>query len=141
MSLNEPTKRHSNSEDTKIIKKQKKSLNYINTINITKDTNLTDVPITYKQAINCNDKDQWINAMKLEIDNFYNNRIMVFVRKLPHGITRATTKWVYTIKKDGLGNVIRYKARLVARGFTQKKGIDYDLAYSPTFFPTLHSKP
>jgi len=142
-SFNESTKRPNDSTDSKIIKKSKFTMD-----NITKPNNHyqdnsnntsteyskidTYTPLTYKQAITCNDKDQWIKAMNAEINNFYDNKIMTFVKSLPPGIKPTSTKWVYTIKKDGQGNIIKYKARLVARGFTQKKGVDYDLTYSPT---------
>ena len=38
----------------------------------------------------------------------------------------------FSIKRDSNGNISHYKARLVARGFRQKKGIDFQLTYSPT---------
>jgi len=37
--------------------------------------------------------------------------------------------WVFTTKTDEDNNIIKYMARLVARGFSQKEGIDFDLAY------------
>ena len=42
-----------------------------------------------------------------------------------------TLKWVFKLNKDELGAVIKHKARLVARGFVQQEGIDYDDAFSP----------
>jgi hypothetical protein len=38
---------------------------------------------------------------------------------------------VYKLKKDELGAVIKHKARLVARGFVQQEGVDYDDAFAP----------
>jgi len=89
-------------------------------------------PYTYKQAISCKYSKHWIKAMRSEIQNFYDNDIMTFIKHLPKGVKPTSTKWVYTLKKDDNGNIIKFKARLVARGFSQKKGTDYDLTYSPT---------
>jgi hypothetical protein len=50
---------------------------------------------------------------------------------LPDGHHPITLKWVFKLKKDELGAVIKHKARLVARGFVQQEGIDYDDAFAP----------
>ena len=49
----------------------------------------------------------------------------------PDGHRPITLKWVFKLKKDELGAVIKHKARLVARGFVQQEGIDYDDAFTP----------
>jgi len=49
----------------------------------------------------------------------------------PHGKSVVTSKWIYKIKHATDGNVKKFKARFVARGFSQREGIDYDKIFSP----------
>ncbi|GJW04958.1 putative ribonuclease H-like domain-containing protein [Tanacetum coccineum] len=57
------------------------------------------------------------------------NKVWTLV-DLPHGKRAIGTKWVYRNKKDERGIVIRNKARLVAQGYTQEEGIDYDEVFA-----------
>ncbi|GJR23388.1 putative ribonuclease H-like domain-containing protein [Tanacetum coccineum] len=50
---------------------------------------------------------------------------------LPYGKKAIGTKWVYRNKKDERGIVVRNKARMVAQGYKQEEGIDYDEAFAP----------
>ena len=125
-SIKKPAKRPSSPLEYEDVKRQKYSIDNI------ENADTIDIPKTYLQAIKSKYKNEWIKAMNDEIQNFYDNKVMTYVKHLPRGIKPTSIKWVYTIKKDGNGNFSKFKARLVARGFTQKKGIDYDLTYSPT---------
>ena len=51
--------------------------------------------------------------------------------ELLEGCKRVGCKWVFKTKRDSQGNIERYRARLVAKGFTHKDGIDYKETFSP----------
>ncbi|GKC16438.1 putative ribonuclease H-like domain-containing protein, partial [Tanacetum coccineum] len=72
----------------------------------------------------------WIEAMQDELLQFRLQKVWRFV-DLPKGKHAIETKWVYRNKKDKRGIVIRNKARLVAQGYTQEEGIDYDEVFTP----------
>jgi hypothetical protein len=50
---------------------------------------------------------------------------------LPRGHRAITLKWVFKLKRDEAGVIIKHKARLVARGFVQLEGVDFDDAFAP----------
>lgn len=50
---------------------------------------------------------------------------------LPLGRKAISLKWVYKVKKNTKDEVIKYKAGIVANGFVQKQGIDFDEVFAP----------
>ncbi|GJW70540.1 putative ribonuclease H-like domain-containing protein [Tanacetum coccineum] len=74
--------------------------------------------------------DSWVQAMQEELLQFKLQQVWVLV-DLPHGMKVIGTKWVYRNKRDERGMVVRNKARLVAQGYTQEEGIDYDEVFAP----------
>jgi hypothetical protein len=50
---------------------------------------------------------------------------------LPRGHNAITLKWVFKLKRDEAGAIIKHKAHLVARGFVQREGIDFDDTFAP----------
>ena len=67
--------------------------------------------------------------MQDEMESLQKNHTYEVV-KLPKGKKALKNKWVFKLKKDGSG-VVKHKARLVVKGFLQKKGIDFDEIFSP----------
>jgi hypothetical protein len=95
------------------------------------------VPDTRKKALASDLWPEFEKAERIELDAFVEPDVWVFMPR-PKGsnINIIGTRWVYDVKLDSNGEVTRYKARLVAQGFSQKKGIDYN----ETFAPTMHVK-
>ncbi|GKE47001.1 retrovirus-related pol polyprotein from transposon TNT 1-94 [Tanacetum coccineum] len=67
----------------------------------------------------------WVNAMQEELNQFYRNKVWTLV-PLPYGKTAIGSKWVFKNKKDEHGITTKNKARLVAQGYSQEEGINYD---------------
>ena len=75
--------------------------------------------------------EQWRQAKKEELDSLISRSVWQLVPRPPNSNV-VSCKWVYKTKEDNQGNPVRYKARLVARGFTQVEGIDYEETFAPT---------
>ncbi|XP_024019780.1 uncharacterized protein LOC112091139 [Morus notabilis] len=72
--------------------------------------------------------------MQEELTALYSNNTWHLVPR-PSNTNIIGSKWVYHIKYKEDGSIDRYKARLVARGFTQVSGLDYDETFSPVIKP------
>ncbi|GKE63699.1 putative ribonuclease H-like domain-containing protein, partial [Tanacetum coccineum] len=83
-----------------------------------------------KKVIHALKDPSWIEAMKEELLQFKLQEVWTLV-DLPNGKMAIGTKWVFRNKKDKRGIVIRNKARLIAQGYTQEEGIDYDEVFAP----------
>ncbi|MCH81362.1 copia-type polyprotein, partial [Trifolium medium] len=84
-------------------------------------------PINYIDALN--DK-KWKQAMIEELTVIEKNQTWEMVN-LPADKKAIAVKWVFKLKLNPDGSVAKYKARLVARGFLQREGLDYSEVYSP----------
>ena len=91
---------------------------------------LVQEPSTVKEALSSSESEKWKTAMSSEMTSLRENQVWDLV-ELPKGRRAISSKWIFKKKLDADGNVERYKSRLVARGFTQKPGIDYDETFSP----------
>lgn len=87
-------------------------------------------PLSFNEAKNCEDAPHWQDAMKEEMDSLHKNSTWLLVE--PQKDRKVIdNRWVYKIKIHTNGDLERYKARLVVRGFTQQAGIDYHETFSP----------
>lgn len=89
-----------------------------------------DEPISYEKAISSTESTRWKQAMDEEMDSLKKNQTWTLT-ELPKNQQVIDNKWTYKIKRNGDGSVQRFKARLVARGFRQRAGVDYTETFSP----------
>ena len=88
-----------------------------------------NTPKNYGEAVNCPDGREWGKAMDAEINSLKENETFV-VTDLPAGKSLVGGKWVFAVKGDP--DNPSYKARYVAKGYSQVEGIDYTETFSPT---------
>lgn len=88
------------------------------------------VPETFEEAILCSEADVWKTAMISEIESLAANKTWCLT-KLPQGKKAIKSKWVYKTKINANGDEVCHKARLVVKGCSQQKGIDYDETFAP----------
>ena len=87
-------------------------------------------PLTVKQALTSSEKENWQEAMKDEFNSLDANKVWELVPP-PNDRKIINSKWVFKCKLKENGLVERYKARLVAQGYSQRQGLDYEETFSP----------
>nr|GEV19019.1 reverse transcriptase domain-containing protein [Tanacetum cinerariifolium] len=91
------------------------------------DAFLTSVePETYKDALT---QSCWIEAMQEELNEFEHLEVWELVPR-PDKVMVITLKWIYKVKLDELGCILKNKAHLVPRGYRQKEGIDFEESFA-----------
>jgi hypothetical protein len=88
-------------------------------------------PRTLRDALKCPDADLWYQAAVKEMEAHIENGTWELV-KLPPGRKAIGSRWVFKVKRNADGSVERYKARVVAQGFSQRPGVDFDETFAPT---------
>lgn len=88
------------------------------------------VPLTFKEAMTFSVSEKWKKAVDEEIKSLEDNQTFTLT-KLPEDRKTVGGRWVYSIKSDIEGHD-QYKARYVAKGYSQKAGVDYGETFSPT---------
>lgn len=93
-------------------------------------------PKTIKEARSRSDWPLWKPAIASELKSLQSRSVFTDVLELPPGKTCIGYRWVLTRKRNDKGVVTRYNARLVAQGFTQVLGLDFQHTYSPVMDST-----
>ena len=125
----ETTEAEHNSNPTRRSSRQRKAPEYYGEwINVA--NRIKEEPKTVKEALNGENQVEWKEAMQNEMDSLNKHEVWDLV-KLPAGRKAIGSKWIFKCKTNADGNVERYKARLVAQGFNQRYGIDYEETFSP----------
>ncbi|GJR59474.1 retrovirus-related pol polyprotein from transposon TNT 1-94 [Tanacetum coccineum] len=83
-------------------------------------------PTNFKEAMI---ESSWIEAMKEDIHEFERSQVWELV-PYPDFVMLIKLKWIYKVKKDELGGVLKNKARLVAKGYRQEEGIDFKESFA-----------
>nr|GEX23004.1 hypothetical protein [Tanacetum cinerariifolium] len=84
-------------------------------------------PKTYKDALT---QSCWIEAMQEELNEFERLEVWELIPR-PDKVMVITLKWIYKVKLDEFGGILKNKARLVARGYRQEEGIDFEECFAP----------
>nr|GEW47730.1 hypothetical protein [Tanacetum cinerariifolium] len=91
------------------------------------DAFLTSVdPKTYKETLT---QSCWREAMQEELNEFERLEVWELVPR-PDQVMMITLKWIYKVKLDEMGGILKNKARLVARGYRQEEGIDFEVSFA-----------
>ena len=89
-----------------------------------------DDPITVEEALSRSDAEMWRQAIDEELTSFDENNAWDLVDTPSNSSTIVPCKWVLK-KKVSCDGEVRYRARLVAKGFVQQPGVDYDETFAP----------
>lgn len=87
------------------------------------------IPVTFAEATQSEMSQEWVASIQKEIDALEANQTWE-LQDLPEGKKAIGSKWVFDIKGDKDGNVMRFKSRLVAKGCAQQYGIDFFETFS-----------
>jgi hypothetical protein len=85
-------------------------------------------------VIECRNRQDWVkwkDAMQVELDSLNKRKVFGPIVPTPEAVKPVGNRWVFVRKRNEKNEIMRYKARLVAQGFSQRPGIDYEETYSP----------
>ncbi|KAH9521372.1 hypothetical protein DERF_005036 [Dermatophagoides farinae] len=89
------------------------------------------IPRNFNEAIESNQKNEWLDAMNEELKSFNRNQVYEEINESECTKKPLSSRWVFTIKKDQFNRIEKFKARFVMRGDGQQEGIDFHEIFSP----------
>jgi len=87
-------------------------------------------PTSYEEAVEGPNRESWKLAVASELTAHARNKTWSVVKRPASG-TLLSAKWIFKLKRDSRGNIEKFKARLVARGFQQVQGVNYGETFAP----------
>ena len=109
-------------------------VNNVFAYNIALDVIIDDEDPEPKSVDECRqriDWPKWKDAIQSELDSLNKREVFGPITQTPDGTKPVSYKWVFVRKRNEENKIVRHKARLVAQGFSQRPGFDYDETYSP----------
>ncbi|MCO5564246.1 hypothetical protein L7F22_017904 [Adiantum nelumboides] len=91
---------------------------------------IQDTPVEPSSVQEALQHNCWKRAMHAELDAIERNKTWTLVPRPPKRKV-VSTKWIFKTKYKADGSLNKHKARLVARGFSQRPGVDFDETYAP----------
>lgn len=95
-----------------------------------------DEPKTIEEALKGKDKHDWKRALDEEYKSLIANKTWELV-KTPKNTKILRCKWIFKLKRNEKGEIVRYKARLVALGYSQEYSIDHHEVFAPVVKQTI----
>ena len=98
------------------------------TLNIMQDNEDLE-PLSFKECRRKKDWPKWQEEIQWELNSLAKREVFGPVVQTPDGIKPVGYKWVFVRKRNEKNEIVRYKTRFVAQGFSQRSGIDYEETY------------